>query len=358
MNPTEPARLPRQSPQGDTSHPGDRPPSDPGSRRSSIPIRRPGPPAPRPARRSGPGHRLDLLDTTGRLQPRDQVLAQLLDEHQTLTSTQISAILFRTRATATNRLYVLRQIGWVDRFTPIRPTGRLDTHWVLGPLGAHWAAHHDARTPPTTKAARERREAIAASSHLQHTDGANNVFVALLAHARTHPGTRLARWWSPARSAAATGRRVHPDGHGVWEEPDPPTGRISQVGFWLEYDTGTETLGRLIAKCDPYRRLRRDGGPDYPLLIWLPNPTREANLHRKLNGEAAYLGLTLATTTPAAADAHPDQITGPIWKIAGNGRKRQRLTELPCRPGKAGPYHPGPPTPTDDPLHLLRAGVD
>jgi hypothetical protein len=349
MSPTITRRLPRQSPEGDPPRPGStpHPPPDP-----------PGPARPGGSglpRRPGPGGRLDLLDASGRLQPRDQVLAQLLDEHHTLTSTQITAILFPTRTCATNRLYTLRRIGWVDRFIPIRATGRLDTHWVLGPLGAHWAAHHDARTPPTTKAARERREAIAASSHLEHTDGSNDVFVRLLAHARTHPGSRLARWWSPARSAAACGRRVYPDGHGVWEEPDV-VGRVSQVGFWLEYDTGTETLARVKDKCDPYRRLRRDGGPEYPLLIWLPSPTREANLHRKLNGEAAYLGLTVATSTTAAAHAHSDGVAGPIWKIAGNGRQRQRLADLPARAGRAGPYHPGPPGPADDPLHLLRAG--
>jgi hypothetical protein len=352
MNPTQTNQLPRQSPEGDTFHPGVRRNRrvDPAARSratGSTLARRP----PRPGSASHP----DLLEASGRLQPRDQVLAQLLDEHQTLTTTQITTVLFASRTSATNRLYTLRRVGWVDRFIPIRANGRLDTHWVLGPLGAHWAAHHDGRTPPTAKAARQRREAIAASSHLEHTDGTNDVFVRLVAHARTHPETRLARWWSPARSAAACGRRMYPDGHGVWEGPDQ-TGHHSQVGFWLEYDTGTETLERVTAKIEPYRRLRRDGGPDYPLLIWLPTPTRESNLHRRLNGEAAHLGLTVATTTATATDTHPQGITGPIWKVAGNGRKRQHLIELPARAGRAGPYHPGPPTAVDDPLHLLRLG--
>ena len=45
---------------------------------------------------------------------------------------------------------------------------------------------------------------------------ANQFFVALLVHARHHPGTGLARWWSERTTAAAFGRRIHPDGHGVF----------------------------------------------------------------------------------------------------------------------------------------------
>jgi hypothetical protein len=292
-----------------------------------------------------------LLDATLRLQQRDLAMTMLLDEHRTLTTAQIAAVLYSSPATAERRLYTLRQAGWLDRFAAVRASGRLDTHWVLGPLGANWAAGQDNRPVPSAKAARDQRHSIAASSQLEHTDGANQVFISLLAHARTHPGTRLARWWSPARTAAGAGQRIHPDGHGVWEHHDPDTARVRQVGFYLEYDTGTETLTRLTNKIDPYQRLHQVG-PDYPLLIWLPNPTREANLHRKLNGIAAHLDLTLATTNPTAVSTHT--IAGPVWKIAGNGRPRHRLADLPSRHGHPdSPYHPGPPTPDQDPLYLL-----
>jgi hypothetical protein len=332
------AGQPRQTPEGDTSRQGEVAPS------------------PRPPSRRSPALRTDLLDATLRLGPRDFVLAQLLDEHHTLTTAQITAVLFTSRATAASRLYALRRIGWIGRFTAIRASGRLDTHWVLDHLGTQWAAPRDGRRPPTPKAVRERQAQIAASSHLEHTDGANQFFIDLLTAARHHTGSRLARWWSPARTAAALGQRVHPDGHGVWEEPDPATETLVQVGFLFEYDTGTETLDRLTAKTEPYRRLRQDGGPAYPVLLWLPSPAREANFHRKLNGHAAQLGITLATTTPAAVTTCAEGITGPIWKIAGNGRARHRLGELPSRHGKDGaPYHPGQPTPQQDPLHLLRS---
>jgi hypothetical protein len=47
-----------------------------------------------------------------------------------------------------------------------------------------------------------------------------------------------------------------------------------------------------------------------------------------------------------------------VWKVAGNGRRRLRLGELPCRLGQPGAYHPGPPTAEEDPLYLLRNDTD
>lgn len=371
MNPTDDEQPPRQTPQGDTSRTGEPEENFPstssaGSESSSEPspalapapaVPGPAPTGETPSRAPRVRRRLHqgdaLLAATLRLQPRDRALTMLLDEHRTLTTTQIAAILYPSYATSRRRLYTLRTADWLDRFTVILPNRRSDTHWVLGPLGAHWAAGEEHRPPPTTKSARDIRRAIASSSHLAHTDGANQFFIDLLTHARHHPGTRLARWFSPARTAAAAGQRIHPDGHGVWEQTDPTTGRTTQVGFYLEYDTGTETLATLKNKLEPYRRLRQDG-PNYPLLMWLPNPTREANLHRKLNGDATHLAITLATTTPAAVTAHPEHLTGPVWKIAGNGRPRHRLIDLPSRHGNPhAPYHPGPPTPQQDPLYRL-----
>jgi hypothetical protein len=275
------------------------------------------------------------------------VIADLLVEHRTLTTSQLAAVLFPSPAAARVRLYRLRRLEWVESFTPIRATGPLETHWAAGLLAARYIAVQQGTPPPTPRGWRDRLESIAASSHLEHGDGANQIFVDLLAHTRTHPGTRLARWWGPARTAAAHGQRVHPDGHGVWTDGD------QQVGFWLEYDTGTEALPRLVAKIEPYARLRRDGGPDYPVLFVLPNPTRETNLHRKLNNHTTRSGITIATTTPTAAARSANGLAGPVWKIAGNGRPRHRLADLPHQPGEPGPYHPGPPTPDQDPLHQL-----
>ena len=290
---------------------------------------------------------VDPLSIISRMQARDQAIARLLDEHRTLTTDQIAAVCFTSTGTAAGRLYELRQVSWLNRFIPARGRGRPGVHWILGPLGATWSAGYDGRIPPLPSTHSRRAIALSGSANLAHTDGTNQFFVDLLVNARTQSQSRLERWWAPQRTADAFGQRVHPDGHGVWREGG------EQVGFLLEYDTGTETLGRLKDKLDPYVRLRRDGGPDYPVLFYLPSPVREANFHRKLNGLAATLPITVATATPSGAGAHPDGPAGPIWKVAGNGRSRYRLAALPSRPGRPGAYHPGPPTPEQDPLFLL-----
>ncbi len=174
-------------------------------------------------------------------------------------------------------------MGWLNRFIPARGLGRPDVHWVLGPTGGVWSAGYDGRILAHPSTHVRRAIALSVSAKLAHTDGANQFFVDLLAHGRTQPDCRVERWWSAQHASEAFGQRVHPDGHGVWREGG------EQVGFLLEYDTGTETLGRLKDKLDPYRRLRRDGGPDYPVLFYLPSPVRETNFHRRLNGLAARL---------------------------------------------------------------------
>ena len=129
---------------------------------------------------------------------------------------------------------------------------------------------------------------------------------------------------------------------GVWVDGNACT------GFFVEYDTGSEPLGRLVDKLPAYRRLAADGGPRYAVLFVLPNRAREQNLHRRL-AEGLDPGVLVATTSPEAG-ADP---AGPVWRKLGNGRGRCTLAALPGPLGQPGPLNPGPPGPADDPLHLL-----
>jgi hypothetical protein len=288
-----------------------------------------------------------VLDISHYLQPRDGVLAHLLDEHRALTTEQITAALWTSPWTCRNRLYALRRLGFIDRFIPVKPRPERIVHWVPGVLSARYVALGGEGRPPSPKALRERQDTMVSNQQLGHLDGINQFFIDLLVHARTHPGARLARWWSSATISSAIGRRVRPDGHGVWRED----GR--EVGFFLEHDnSGIEPHSVLLGKLGPYRRLRRDGGPDYPVLFWLPSTTRENNLHHRL-ADLNWSGLTIATAArdnPAVARSGP---AGRVWRLAGNGRHRLRLADLPSDPGEAGAYHPGPPTAKQDPLQLL-----
>ncbi|MDQ1646710.1 MAG: hypothetical protein QOJ50_2894 [Cryptosporangiaceae bacterium] len=323
---TRPRRRPRHIPKGDTPVPGE-----------TIT-----PPILSPVSSSYLTH--SLLHLSWRLQPRDLTLALLLDEHRTLTTGQITTVLFSSPRTCRNRLDALRGLRFIDRVLLNRPGQPLSAHWVPGPLSARYAALARDERPPTARALWERQDSIMTTDKLGHLVGANQFFIDLLARARTHPGARLLRWWSARSAAAGHGGLIHPDGHGIWREGG------STAGFYLEHDTGTETHRRLAGKLEQYRSIQSRGGPSYPVLFWLPSTARENNLHRHLAGLTA--GVTVATAARDAANgAGP---AGAVWRLAGNGRHRLRLSELPSRPGKPDTgYDPGPATPDQDPLRLL-----
>jgi hypothetical protein len=121
----------------------------------------------------------------------------------------------------------------------------------------------------------------------------------------------------------------------------------AHVGFFLEYDTGMEPLGRLVSKLASHRR-RSDGGPAYPVLFVLPSRAREQNLHRKF-AEGLDSGVVAATTSPESGSdpAHA------VWQLVGNGRHRLTLADLASSHGQSGPINPGVPTPDQDPLVVL-----
>jgi hypothetical protein len=378
------------------------------------------------------------VQIAARIQPRDVVLARLLDEHAVLTTDQIAAVLFTSTRTCRNRLDVLRRAHFIARFTPAASTSGADpiappthgnassqdrpdtrdggdgrdgreapdgsseagtsrrhpprrrpasagtvSHWVAGPASARWAALATDRPAPTAKAVRDRQDSLAASTHLAHTVGVNQFFVDLIAHSRAHPGSRLTRWWSAARTAAAYGRLIHPDGHGVWRTTRRPQNQaendaqndaedqlldelldelqderedsldVRDVAFFLEHDTGTESHRQLTAKLHSYQRLRARGGPDLPVLFWLPTQARETNLHHQL-ADLPWAGLTIATAARdhAAGNGGP---AGRVWRIAGNGRHRLPLADLPSHLDGTGAFPVGSPPAEDDPLYLHTA---
>lgn len=292
----------------------------------------------------------DLLAISWRLEPRDYVIAHLLAEHRYLTTEQIAAILFNSPRTCRNRLDLLRRLGFIDWFMPVHPLrGRLPVHWVPGRLSTRYVALYHDRPIPSTRAARDQRDMSPATAtrigHLQHDDGVHQFFIDLLAHARTHPEARLARWWSPARTFAKINHGTRPDGHGVWREHD------AQVAFFLEYDTGTESHPTRAAKLAGYRTLHQQQ-LHWPVLFWLPTTAIETNVHQHLAGQST--GVLVATAARNHATDHGGP-AGPVWQIIGDDRtSRLRLAQLPGPVGTPGlAYHPGPPEPDEDPLYLL-----
>ncbi|MEV6694906.1 replication-relaxation family protein [Micromonospora sp. NPDC051196] len=247
---------------------------------------------------------------------RDRRLLQLLDDHQVLTTDQIHRMLFQARRTCQLRLGELAALGLLDRFRFHRDGGGTRPwHWTLGHLGHRFqaAAHH--RPEPTVRATRQIVHRLSANPHLAHLLLANEFFVRLTAHARHRPGTSLDRWWSETTTTKQF-RTITADGHGLWRSGD------TRVGFFLEADTGTEPLGRVVAKLDRYAQLTRRGGPRYPVLFWLGSAHREEHLHRLLGGEV-----------PCATATHAADPADAVWLAAGT-TTRVRLADLPSDHGQ------------------------
>jgi hypothetical protein len=254
----------------------------------------------------------ELLQIASRLTERDLQIAAWLYRHDVFTTDQIARAFFTSPITARHRLTALHHIHWIARFHRPRPGGGTTPwHWVIGPLGAQWHAAARGENPPTAEALRKRWAQHAASPLLTHRLGIHDFFTDL--HTPTL-AIRLAWWWSARETADRFLQRIHPDG----------TGRYGQTRFFLEHDTGTEPITRLITKLDAYTALHADGGPAWPVLFHLPNPRREANLPTALG----RIGLTI----PVATTVHGNHPAAKAWRLAGNGQRRHHLTTLPNTP--------------------------
>ncbi|MET8871698.1 replication-relaxation family protein [Nocardia sp. NPDC004604] len=277
------------------------------------------------ASRHGPSI-ADAITAQRQLTPRDLRLLGLLAAHRALTAHQITRLLFTDDNTARKRLVLLTDRGVLDRFRACVRPGSQEYRYTLGPLGAMiYAATTDAPIP-APRTVHEKTLKLSRNPQLDHLLGINEFFTTLCHHARTNPGAELLEWWDEREATAACAKIAHPDGYGVWSE----NGRT--VRFFLEYDTGTEELSRLIDKLQGYRDLR-SGDITIPVLFVLPGPKRQTNFHRLLDEDPSTLsGLTVATATVAEIAA--DNPAASVWWLAGH-TTRHRLAALPAPPPAA-----------------------
>jgi hypothetical protein len=257
-----------------------------------------------------------------RITPRDRYLLELLHQHGTLTTDQLTACAFGTVGRARNRLNLLRDRGVLDRFRHYHRPGSQSWRWVLAPLGAAIVAASQGEALPRPAAVRDATARLATSPRLDHLLVVNGFFVALAAYARDHDGAELVRWWNEARCREACANLVRPDGHGLWRA------RGSRVPFWLEVDLGSEQVWRVAGKLAGYAHLgdRRT----YPVLFWLPTTQREANLHAHLAHHGVPGGVTIATATMDTTD--PDGPAGRVWRTPDHPG-RVWLADLPAPAG-------------------------
>ncbi|WP_189115988.1 replication-relaxation family protein [Pilimelia terevasa] len=267
-----------------------------------------------------------------RLTSRDKLICELLAVHHTLTTDQLAEVVFGSLGRARNRLAELHRRGILDRFRHYHRPGTQSWRWTLGPVGAAIRAAAGGEAFPRPATVRAATARLAASPHLDHLIGTNGFFTALHAHARAHPGTRVVRWWSEATCRTATGGAVRPDALGVWAD-----GR-RRVPFWLEYDTGTETVARVAAKLSGYAQLAGSPWAALSVLVFTSGGARrETALHAALARAASGTTLNVATATADAGGP-----AGPVWRRIGHG-DRVALADLPAAPVPADDGPDAPP---------------
>lgn len=255
-----------------------------------------------------------------------------LADHGLLTSAQIAAALYPSVNFAQRRLRKLLALRVVDRFRPQRADGgSYPYHYVLAQLGTEVIAAQRGEDLPRKDQARRRRWHLTNRANLPHLLGTNQFFIDLASYARTHNEASLDRWWPAARcqgsgafaepedsvQVRAYTARVRPDGHGIWTEGD------RTVPFFLEYDTGTEPLWKLIDKVDGYLDLARVTGRLWPVLFSLHSPARAVNLQRRLTERP--------TAVPIATTARTSDLWSPaeaVWWLHRHEGALLALTEL------------------------------
>lgn len=281
-----------------------------------------------------------------RLVDRDRRLLVLLAEHKVLTTNQITAIEFASVRRAQDRLRRLRELGVVFAFRESYVRGGTSqTRFALGYLGARLIAAQHAVKPPAPKAYAESLERLGLWPKLDHQLGVNDFFCALAAHrnpARLRDAASagvvggLTQWWSEKRcteffvkyQGGGHDVRLRPDGYGCWEEH----GRA--VRFFLEHDTGTESLSTVTRKIDGYTGFPTDAFG--VLLFSVHSARREIALRAALRRDLGGYGPGLVIATTARDRGHPDGPAGSVWGLwtprgGDTVSHRYRLAELPVR---------------------------
>lgn len=102
--------------------------------------------------------------------------------------------------------------------------------------------------------------------------------------------------------------------------------------FFLEHDTGTEPLSKVVGKLSDYTGFRTDTFG--VLLFSVHSSQRERNLRSALRQQLSYETLGFVIATSSRDHDHPDGPAGPIWATWSSHeqvRDRRRLAELPQR---------------------------
>jgi hypothetical protein len=228
---------------------------------------------------------------------------------------QVARLFFDSHKRASARLLDLLGLGMVERFRPYREGwGSHPWHWVLGREGAAVLAADRGGDEPARRWRGEHALAYASGMRLAHLVGVNEFHACLAGRARRSGDASLADWMTAAEAARWCDRLTSPDAWGRWEE----SGRT--VEFFLEYDRGTEALGRLADRLAGYERLESERGASAWVLFAFESARRERT------ARAALAGTTVPVATAGLLDGVEPQEA--VWLPLRPSGERLRLSAL------------------------------
>jgi hypothetical protein len=251
---------------------------------------------------------------------RDRWLLAMLYEHQVLTTDQITTLAFGIPRTARARLTTLTALTLIER-TRSNPAVAGSSHYLytLAPAGAALLAAGRDLDLKALRYDRAKARRAALRPDLPHTIGCNTLMIRLATTSpRAATDGQLVTWLGALTCLRRWGDQIRPDAYGHYTRPGPGAG----CGFFLEYDTGSESLTQLAAKVHGYVRFARNHTGHHPILIHTSSPAREANLHALLTETHGISPVPIATATGGTSPGEA------VW-LAHTATGRAEITELP-----------------------------
>ena len=253
--------------------------------------------------------------TTG----RDRWLLAMLHEHQILTTEQITTLAFGAPRTARARLNELTGLGLIER-TRSNPAGPGASSYLytLAPAGAALLAAERDIDLKALRYDRAKARRAAIRPDVRHTLGCNTLMIRLAVSHDTDQVGQLVTWLGALSCLCRWGDEVRPDAYGHYTTRDAIG---PECGFFLEYDTGSESITQLAAKVRGYTRFARNHTGHHPILIHTSHPSRETRLH-------ALLSETHGTSPVPIATATAQSPREAVW-MPHAATARAGITELP-----------------------------
>ncbi|MEV8023038.1 replication-relaxation family protein [Streptomyces sp. NPDC086554] len=293
--------------------------------------------------RHRPTRHPDVAALARRLTARDLWLVHMLHEHRVLTTHQITRLAYTSLRSAQRRLHTLHQHAVLDSFRPLTQTGSAPEHYTLGPAGAALLAAHSGLDTAATGWRPTHTGRIAYSPTLGHDLGVNDLLTHLAAHTYTAPETGLPLWLSERSATRRWGDIIRPDAYAHYSDAD------HLLPFFLEYDTGSQTLARVEAKLTGYAAFTTATSTRPALLIHTRTASRDVALRHRLAPAARELGLAVASTS---ADFATNTPWDAWWSPFEPAARRTTLTGLAAHWPHLTPAAGLDPTDADTPLTL------